>query len=231
MRAHVALSCALATLLTCAVPPGAALAGTARYAPTASDAAAAEPLDTYALDATSRTIPAKGAFTCPQADLVDYAGTSLKLHKQVRLHRSFVPRIAELERVIIDVATAVYGRAPTKVVHMGGYVCRRMKTYPQLLSEHALGNALDIGSFEFARATAATKAAAPAGLAGAFTVSVDKHWSATRGTSAVHARFLRALADALIARADLFRVMLGPSWPGHGDHFHVDNSTYRLISF
>jgi hypothetical protein len=231
MRAYVALSCAVATWLTCAARPGAVLAGTSRYAPTASDTAAAAPLDTYALDATSRAIPAKGAFTCPQADLVDYAGTSIKLHKKVRLHRAFVPRVALLERVIIDVATAVYGRAPSKLVHMGGYVCRRMKTYPQLLSEHALGNALDISSFEFSKATTATKGAAPKGLAGAFTVSVDKHWSATRGTGAVHARFLRALADALIARADLFRVMLGPSWPGHGDHFHVDNSTYRLISF
>ena len=231
MRADVALACALATLLTCAVDSRDARAGTARYAPAASDTATAELLDAYALDATSRTIPARGAFTCPQADLIAYAGTSIKLHKSVRLHREFVARVAAFERVVIDVATVVYGRAPSKLVHMGGYVCRRMKTYPQLLSEHALGNALDIGSFEFARATAATKGAAPAGLTGAFTVSVDKHWTGTRGGAATHATFLRALADALIARTDIFRVMLGPSWPGHGDHFHFDGSSYRLISF
>ncbi len=228
MRANAALACAGLVVLACTAPVEAA---PPRYAPAAADAAVAQPLDAYALDGVARTIPATGAFACPTADLVSYKGTTIKLHKAVRLHRELVARVQLFEQVVRDVAIAVYGRAPIKLTHMGGYVCRRMKTYPELLSEHALGNAIDIGAFTFGRATAAEKAAAPAGLAKKFTLTVDKHWDASRGVGAVHARFLRALADALIARADIFRVMLGPSYPGHGDHFHLDASNFRMIEF
>lgn len=226
MRVSAALCASL--VLASATP---AVAAPPRYAPAAADAAVAQPLDSYALDGVSRTIPATGKFTCPSADLVSYKGTTIKLHKAVRLHRALVARVQLFEQVVRDVAIAVYGRAPIKLTHMGGYVCRRMKTYPELLSEHALGNAIDIGAFTFARARGAEKAAAPKGLAKGFTVTVDKHWDATRGVGAVHAQFLRALADALIARADIFRVMLGPSYPGHGDHFHLDASNFRMIEF
>ncbi|MEZ4369105.1 MAG: extensin family protein [Kofleriaceae bacterium] len=219
----------LSLLLALVVAQPAAAAPSPRYAPAASDAAVAVPLDAYAVDATSREIPPSGRFACPEVDLVSYRGTSLKLHKSVRVHRAFVERLARFEVVVAEVARRIYGRAPIRLRHAGGYVCRRMKTYPTLLSEHALGNALDIAAFEFGSASRAERAAAPKGLRGSFKVVVDTHWTATRGTGAVHARFLRELADALIARPDIFRVMLGPSYPGHQDHLHFDASTFRMI--
>lgn len=220
----------LAVLAASIVTPALARAGrTPRYAPEASDAAALQPLEAYALDAVSRTIPARGRFTCPDVDRVSYRGTAIRFHKRLPLARAFVPRVAAFEEVVAEVATRVYGRAPTRIRHLGGTVCRRMKTFPEFLSEHAIGDAIDIEGFDFARATRAQRAAAPRGLRGAFQVRIERHWSATRGAGALHARFLRELADALIARPDLFRVMLGPSYPGHGNHLHLDTSTFRMI--
>ena len=44
-----------------------------------------------------------------------------------------------------------------------------------------------------------------------------------------HARFLDELARALVADKTIFRVMLGPGYPGHKDHFHFDMAPYRLV--
>jgi len=222
-------------VLACAVVLAAATDARAgaspRHAPDAADAAEQIALDSYELDALARQVPEQGKFECPTADLVSYRGASIKLHKSVRVHRAFVARLQQFEAVVVDVATRVYGRAPKKLRHMGAFVCRRMRLYPTYLSEHALGNALDLEAFEFGSASKAQRAAAPKGLRGAFKVVVDKHWSATRGAGATHARFLRELADALIARPDIFRVMLGPSYPGHQDHLHLDVSNFRSIDF
>jgi hypothetical protein len=57
---------------------------------------------------------------------------------------------------------------------------------------------------------------------------VDKHWDKEKGVSAIHARFLRELTDRLI-EDDTFRVLLGPAFPGHQDHFHFDLAPYRLV--
>ena len=105
-----------------------------------------------------------------------------------------------------------------------------MRRYPTWVSEHALGNAIDIAGFDFGPLPRTAKA--PSELArrwrGAFEVRLERHWNAT-GTSAVHAEFLRALARELIARPDLFSVVLGPAWPGHHNHFHLDHAPYRVV--
>lgn len=224
------VAAALAALVLTTAPLASAEAPP-RYAPAAADAAMLVPVDSYPLDELSREVPAKGKFTCPEVDLVTYGGTLVKLHKRVRMHAAFVERVQRFEQVLVDVATKVYGRAPTKIRHFGAYVCRRMRRYPTWLSEHSLGNALDVAAIEFGAAKKAEKAAAPKGLAGRFTVVVEKHWTATQGVGATHAAFLHALADALIARPDIFRVMLGPSYPGHHNHLHLDASFFRSIDF
>ncbi len=48
--------------------------------------------------------------------------------------------------------------------------------------------------------------------------------------NAEHAnRMARLLAERVIDRPDLFRVVLGPSYPGHTGHFHFDLAPYRLV--
>ena len=61
-----------------------------------------------------------------------------------------------------------------------------------------------------------------------FKVRMKRHWDAT-GRDERHARFLRTLAKRVIA-ADIFRVLLGPAWPGHDDHFHFDMAPYREVA-
>jgi hypothetical protein len=62
-----------------------------------------------------------------------------------------------------------------------------------------------------------------------FQVRVKAHWTATDPVGAVHNRFLRTLATRLIERPDIFRVLLGPAYPGHDDHFHFDCAPWRLV--
>ena len=59
-------------------------------------------------------------------------------------------------------------------------------------------------------------------------VRLERHWDGT-GKNAPHAAFLRALAERIIARPDIFHVVLGPAWPGHKNHFHLDHAPYRVV--
>ncbi len=143
---------------------------------------------------------------------------------------SIAPHLRRFESIAAKVAMEVYGRVPSKIVHAGTYNCRRIRRYPDLLSEHGIGNAIDVKGFDFSRAkTDAEKAANPEKrLRRAFSVRLDKDWNQTKGVAKKHARFLRRLTEELL-REDVFRVLLGPAYPGHQDHFHFDLAPYRLV--
>lgn len=161
----------------------------------------------YALDGRSRTLG--DTLACPDVELVELAGDAIALSPRARVAAPFAPRMRELERVIGELSLEFYGQRPAAVMVASSYDCRSVSGKNRRLSEHALGNAIDITGFQFP-----ALAAQPA-----FEVRVDRHWDASGG--AVHARFLRALTEALLAR-DVFRTMLGPSHPDHADHFHFD---------
>jgi hypothetical protein len=169
-----------------------------------------------------------GRARCPDVELRTYAGSIVRFHKPARIYVGFAEALRELETIARDTAVEVYGRAPRVLRHAGTYNCRSVRGIADLLSEHALGNAIDVEGFDFGPAPRGNRA--PAGLRARFSVRLGKHWHATRGTGALHARFLRLLAERVIAREDLFRVVLGPSYPGHQGHFHFDLAPYRLIS-
>jgi hypothetical protein len=197
----------------------------------ASVAADGVDVGAYPLDGISRVLAEGEELPCAKAQLVSYRGTQLRLSKPARVHPAFVPKLVELERVVAEVAVPFYGRAPRTLVHLGTHNCRRMRRYPDWVSEHALGNAIDVAGFDFAPLPrgAASAAGLPAGLRRAQAVRLDQHWNATRGPGATHSAFLRALAQRLIDRPDLFRVVLGPAWPGHHNHFHLDFAPYRVV--
>ena len=204
-----------------------ALAG-ARPAAAGVPAGSPVPADrAYPLDELPRQVPVRGRLRCP-GPRVRYRGTHLRYHKPVTVHPDFIPRLARFEALLVEVALERYGRAPSVLVHIGAYNCRRTRGYPDLLSEHALGNALDVEALRFPPAPRARRAALPRRLRRAFTVSVARHWSADPDAPDPHAAFLRALTDRLI-EDDTFRVLLGPAFPGHKDHFHFDMAPYRLI--
>jgi hypothetical protein len=116
--------------------------------------------------------------------------------------------------VLREVSIPFYGRAPSALLVAASYDCRSISGNTRRLSEHALGNAIDITGFRFGELEAAS--------APAFEVRIDRHWKA-RGdaTRELHSRFLQAFTQALIAR-DVFRTLLGPAHRDHADHFHFD---------
>lgn len=185
----------------------------------------------YPLDGIARVLDDGAALPCGEAELVTYRGTQLKLSKAARVHPAFVPKLVELERIVAEVALRFYGRAPRTLVHLGTHNCRRMRRYPDWVSEHALGNAIDVAGFDFPalRRGESLPESAPPALKRAQSVRLEQHWNAARGAGATHSAFLRALAQRLIERPDVFRVVLGPAWPGHHNHFHLDFAPYRVV--
>lgn len=185
----------------------------------------------YALDHLERTVPPRGPVKCPKLTYEIYRGTAIPYHRATKIFEGFKPHLQAFEEVARDVAIEVYGRAPKRLVHMGAYNCRRIRSYPEFLSEHALGNALDVAGFDFGPLPQGAKLPdeAPRWAKGAFKVRMDKHWDAKR-RYAIHARFLRRLAEKLIDRPEIFRSLLGPAWPGHHNHFHFDMSPWRTVA-
>ena len=185
----------------------------------------------YPLDAVSRQLPPGVPFGCPAVDLVDYRGDAIRFHPPAKVIAEFKDRLEKLSAVVAAVATEVYGRPPLALVDLGTFTCRRMANHPRFLSEHGLGNAIDVAGFDFGPLPKG--AVLPAGLDKAFKngfeVRVQTHWNAKSGHAAVHARFLKTLARRLIARTDIFHVLLGPGYPGHGNHFHFDMAPFRLV--
>ena len=229
------MGAALAIALAIAIAIVDAGARASDETPPAAEPAEWRPLDArderYPLDGLDRAVARTGPIVCPDVPMVVYRGQAIRYHKPVRVFESFRPRLVELEAVVRTVATEIYGRAPVRIRHAGTFNCRRIARYIDLLSEHGLGNAIDIEGFEFAAARSGGEArAAPRGLRGAFQVHLGTHWKAQRGVSAVHARFLETLARRLVDRPEIFRVLLGPAFPGHKSHFHFDMAPYRMIA-
>ena len=204
----------------------------------AAPAFAAEPagpaqddLGSYPLDAAPRNLERGQPLPCRDFEYVGYRGEAIRYARPVQVHAAFRQRLQAFERLVVETAIAHYGRAPAKLLHLGALNCRRIRLYPDLVSEHALGNALDVSGFAFAPLPrgASLPGGVPRALRGRFEVKLDPHWSATRGTGALHSAFLRDLARRVIARPDIFRVVLGPAWPGHKNHFHLDCAPYRMV--
>jgi Extensin-like protein C-terminus len=185
----------------------------------------------YGLDDISRTIPPRGRVPCPDIELVKYRGEHLPYRQVARVFEGFVARLKRFEAIVAKVGKETYGRAPSHLVHMGAFNCRRIKTYPSWLSEHGLGNAIDVEGFDFPalKRDESLPEGVPKVFRGAFAVRVHPHWKRQTGLTAVHARFLRELAKATIARRDIFRVLLGPHYPGHHNHFHFDCAPWRIV--
>jgi len=183
---------------------------------------------TYTLDETPREVPTRGTFRCPKVPLQLYGGTTVPFSGQVSVHPAFVPKLRELEATVRAVAIEVYGRAPASLHHLGAFNCRRIPGYPNLVSEHGLGNAIDVDAFTFAPLPkgATLPKGLPAQLRYGFGVNVLGHFRAKGDVGVVHKRFLHRLALRL---KDVFRVALGPGYVGHEDHFHLDMAPYKLF--
>lgn len=189
--------------------------------------------DPYALDGISRELTAGGEVRCPEVAVTTYAGTRVPYGRPVRVAEPFVARLERFDDVVAEVAIAHYGRAPAKLRHFGALACRVVRGSHRRLSEHALGNAIDISGFGFARLKAAEAAPAelPVELRKAFEVSVREHWDGGASPAeALHQRFLQALV-ARVQQDDVFRGVIGPGREGHANHLHFDHSPWGYALF
>jgi hypothetical protein len=186
--------------------------------------------DPYPLDSQPRNVGSDAGLECPEVELELYVGEMVRFTPPVEIVPAFAERLRRFERVLHDVALSHYGRSPLQVLNAGGHFCRTVRHRPERLSEHALGNAIDIVGFAFGRDQSASDAGAqPAldperlsALEKPFEVTVQEHWKGA-GTelSQRHERFLHALTRRL-SEQDVFRTLLGPAHPTHATHFHFD---------
>lgn len=187
--------------------------------------------DAYALDGFERFVESPRT-SCDPAAMITYKGTNLRYAGAVTIHSAFQERLERFETVAAEVGTRVYGRAPNRIRHFGAYNCRVSRGRKHRLSEHALGNAIDVIGFDFGPAKKADVLAegVPKQLRHAFQVRVKKHWGASGNAAAeLHGRFLRELTDELQGRDDIFRGMVGPPDPKHTDHLHFDVAPWRYV--
>jgi extensin-like protein len=191
--------------------------------------------DAYELDDIDRVIGDGDRIACHPQGLVDHRGQLLPYQGAVRVDPAFRERLVRFEQLVVEVATEVYGRVPARLRHFGAYSCRSTRNHTRRMSEHALGNAIDVVGFDFARAKKNQPLAAglPAELKGPFQVRVARHWTPDEKhpAAAIHGRFLHELAARLGDRSDVFRGMIGPSRSDHTDHLHLDMSPWRYVYF
>jgi hypothetical protein len=212
------------TLLCCLVLGACELAFAARAAEPAALA--------YPLDAVSRSVSADEELPCQRGEvtLVTYKGEVVRYARPLRVHPSFRSQLLAFEAIVAELGERHFGRAPRRIVHFGAYACRPMRGHAQWLSEHALGNALDVAGFDFGPLPreAELPAGLPPKLRRPFEVRVARHFDAA-AKEAAQGAFLRELAKRLIERPDVFRNIVGPGWPGHDNHLHLAHPPYRLV--
>ena len=168
---------------------------------------------------------------CDTDDLVRRRGD--KFRYTARVHPAFGERLGAFEGLVTRLATEHFGRAPQRMHHGGTYNCRRARGRRGRISEHAFGNALDLEGFDFGRLP--RDGVLPDGLhpryRRPFQVRVSGHWGPRRPREQAQADFLHALAEALRGRPDIFRGIVGPPRPRHGNHLHLDASPWRYAMF
>ncbi|MDE2363959.1 MAG: extensin family protein [Hyphomicrobiales bacterium] len=137
---------------------------------------------------------------------------------QVRLNSRMTldcPMVAELESWLTDViqpaAIARFGQPVVQINTMGAYACRGMNNQiGARISEHAFGNAIDVGGFVLADGRA---------------IVIRRDW--THGDEQTQA-FLR---DAQGGACERFTTVLAPgSNAFHYDHIHVDLAMHGSTS-
>ncbi len=168
----------------------------------------------YPLDALSRKLSSADSPECPDVELKLYAGTSIALNQPVEINAALVPYVKRYEKLVVELSKKHYGRVPDRMLQIGGYQCRQSTGKRKKLSEHALGNALDIAGFRFL------------GDEG-FLITLKEHWKPTSPGDKKHACFFRELASETIRRR-IFRGVIGPGTAQHDNHFHLDMGQWEL---
>lgn len=159
---------------------------------------------------------------CATTGLTPYFGRQIRFNGAAVVNPAFRDHLERFEEVVREVALGAYGRVPVRILHRGAFACRSRRGQPLWLSEHALGNALDVSGFDFGPSDDSSSLTRGVTQA-AFRVSVRRDWQGKGDAlGSRHSRFLRSLIARLVARSDVFRGIITPVDRLHGDHFHFD---------
>ena len=136
--------------------------------------------------------------------------SAIAWNRPAEMSCTLAARLDSFERDAVQPAAQRYfGRPVVLIRHFGAYACRGENGGHKRLSQHALGNAIDIGGFELGDGT---------------WIDVDNDWR-PRGP---RRDFLRDIAKRACA---YFNVVLTPASDAfHHNHFHLDVGPYRLCS-
>lgn len=197
---------------TATAPATATDAGTDAGPALAGPTPARPDADPYLLDPVPRS-PELVQSGCPDVPLIDHAGAPVPWRPALRVHPAFEPSVGDVERAFVEAARARYGRDPIALLSATSYRCRTMRRRPERLSEHALGNALDVRGIVIAEGESEVE------------ITVRDHW----GDGSIHDLFLHDAIRAVIDRARA-RGVIGPPTADHLDHFHVDQGPSRFIA-
>lgn len=190
-----------------------------------------EGAEPYSLDAEPRYLADDEKVACSHKQMVRYRSKALRYG--VTAHPDFAVRLERFEALLAELATEHYGRAPRKLVHQGVFACRTLRARSERISEHALGNAIDVQGFDFGPLPRKADAPRelPQAMRRAFSLRVAKHWSPKHARDAYHAKFLHRLVEELRVRPDIFRGIVGPPRPRHASHLHLDAAPWRYALY
>ena len=164
----------------------------------------------------------------PHGVLVTAGPTGIRYTPALRVDCSFALELPAIESAIQKGANENLGTSITKVTTFGTYSCRKAKgSVRGNLSEHAVGNAMDIGGFTpkigkpisilrdyhpFEEAPDDPGKSHPSGCSEAAPAGDDR------------SRFLRAIFRALRGEGGLTTVIGPETRDDHRDHIHVDRA-------
>jgi hypothetical protein len=162
-----------------------------------------------------RDAPDERGCGMPHGVVVEEGPSGVVYSPPLMVDCSFALELGRFERIVQDEALR-HLRAPIgKITTMGSFSCREKRSHG--LSEHAFGDAMDVGGFQ-PRALAPPKKSPP-------TITVLHDYPLGSDTG-VGGHFLHAVLARLRAEP-AFGVVLGPEDNAdHRNHFHVDRQ-YR----
>ncbi len=191
--------------------------------------------ESYELDAIERLIDETQRPSCDASGLVHYRGTTIPFASAARVHPAFIERLSRLENVIAEIARVHFGRAPVQLMHHGAYNCRSARGRSYRLSEHALGNAIDLTALRFPRLQRREAdpryRELPRHLQRPFIIDVGRHWKPGSPRETLQSEFLHALLERLRREPDIVRGILGPPHKRHRQHVHLDAAPWRYCYF
>jgi hypothetical protein len=155
-----------------------------------------------------REKPDQNGCGVPHGVIVTKGPTGITYSGPLFVDCSLALQLPAIEKVIQEEAVKHLGSPIKRVTTLGSYSCRSIRGWNARISQHALGNAMDMAAFTPERGQAAS-------------VMRDyKPGVAEQPT--VRGKFLRAIYGRLWSEGGVTRV-LGPEWDAsHRDHFHLD---------